>query len=176
MFFLEIAFDQRAVGLGGAQIGADIADHLLAVEGSGAAHGVGFDVLVEAFVGIEFGAVTWQEIDPQRCPMTFAPTDGRPRQMHRMAVEDEEDFPSPILAQESAQKIVALWRRARARMAGYRRSSQERTALESCSKARRTGFWAVKPQRPSSRPAVQTESRTPKRRAISSTTASRVQR
>ena len=105
MFFLEIAFDQRAVGLGGAQIGADIADHLLAVEGSGAAHGVGFDVLVEAFVGIEFGAVTWQEIDPQRCPMTFAPTDGRPRQRHRMAVEDEEDFPSPILAQESAQKL-----------------------------------------------------------------------
>ena len=32
MFFLEIAFDQGAVGLGGAQIGADVADWLLLQE------------------------------------------------------------------------------------------------------------------------------------------------
>src|SRR5208282_3150393 len=104
MFGLKITFDQRAIGLGGAEIGPEVANHFLSIQRAGTAHRVGFDILVEILVGIEFGAVARQKVNAQSGAVAFEPTPSAPGHRHRMAVDNEEDFPL-VLAQQSAQKF-----------------------------------------------------------------------
>ena len=73
---MKVAFDQRPVGLGVAQVGSNVGDHLVAIQRASAAHGVGFDVLVEILVGIEFGAVARKKIDTQARAAAFEPAQG----------------------------------------------------------------------------------------------------
>jgi hypothetical protein len=84
-------------------IDADVADHFLSVQRAGAAHGVGLDVLIEILVRIELRAVAGQKVNAQDIAMAFEPAGRGFGHMHRMAVDDQENFP-PVLAQQPAQE------------------------------------------------------------------------
>src|SRR5271165_2620549 len=101
---MKVAFDKGAVGLGAAQVGANVADHLFSIQRASAADGVGFDVLVEILVGIEFGAVARQKVNSQGGAAAFEPAQGCLGHMDRMTVDDQEDF-APVLAQQSAKEF-----------------------------------------------------------------------
>jgi len=60
MVFLEVICDAPGLALSGVQVGADLADELGEVSGAAASEGVCFDVLVEAFGGVQFGGVAGQ--------------------------------------------------------------------------------------------------------------------
>jgi hypothetical protein len=104
MLCMKVTSDQRAVGLGRTEASLDIADHFLSIQRTGSTDRVGFDILIEVFVGVEFGTVARQEVDVQLLTAGLEPAERGPGQMHRMVVDDEEDF-APVLPQESAQEF-----------------------------------------------------------------------
>ena len=104
MFCLKVTSDQRAVGLGRTEVSPDIADHLLSIRRTGSTDRVGLDILIEVFVGVEFGTVARQEVDAQLLAAGLEPAERGLGHMHRMVVDDEEDS-APVLPHESAQEF-----------------------------------------------------------------------
>ena len=89
---MEETFNQGGTSLGDAKVGANVSDEFVLVDGSGSADGVGFDILVEILVWIEFGAVAWKKIDSYSRGVFFEPARRGRRNVHRMRVDDEENL------------------------------------------------------------------------------------
>ena len=86
MFAVEVAGDELGAALGGAQVGAGVADQLVLGAGAAAAERVRLDVLVEELGRVELGAVAGQELqldllgvrrDPLDAPSLRGAPDGR---------------------------------------------------------------------------------------------------
>ena len=74
MAFEEVAGDLGRLALAGAQEGSDVGFELGDVDRAALAQRVGLDVLVEAFGGVELGAVAGQEVQLDQISVR-----GRPR-------------------------------------------------------------------------------------------------
>ena len=89
VFSLEKAANDMRLALAATQVSAHGMDQF----GAGAwtmVADICFDVVVEQLVGIELGAVAWQEVEPNPAVGMGEPSLDRPRLVHRMAVDDEE--------------------------------------------------------------------------------------
>src|SRR5437899_13044975 len=104
MTFAKVVLHQLRSALGNAQIGADVAHQLLLVDGADAAERVGFHVLVQQFIGIQFRAVGRkpEELDARR--VLCQPATHRRRLVHGVAIQNQKHFPGDQ-TQQATQKI-----------------------------------------------------------------------
>ena len=89
MLFLKQVLDKRRLLLAPMQMAADGGDHLGSVGWPALAQGVGLDVLVEQFIGVELWAVAGQDDQAQSFRVGSHKALGKTGAMHRMAVHNQ---------------------------------------------------------------------------------------
>src|SRR5271155_4861663 len=107
MALAKIALHQFGSSLRDAQVGAHVAHQLVRRCRAGATERVGFHILVEQFIGIQFRAVRRQAEDADLFRVRGQPALHGARLVHRVAIHDEKYLPPtlPRQAQQPAEKI-----------------------------------------------------------------------
>ena len=82
----------------------DIGYQLVSVAGTLASYSIGLDIVIEKFVWIEVGAVTRQEEQSNFLLMSLDPPRYPSRFVHRMSVDNEENFP-PGVSYQPPKKV-----------------------------------------------------------------------
>lgn len=101
---VEVVAHDMGHALGAAQVRARLGHHFALGGRAAAAEGIGFDVLVDQFVGVEFRAVAGQKEKPQARGVFLQPFFDLGAAMDGMTVDDEENG-LVILPDQAAQKV-----------------------------------------------------------------------
>jgi len=72
-------------------------------------YSVGLDILIEQFVRVELGTVSWKKVNPDSPGMPY-PAYNLLRKMNRMPVDNQKDF-ARMLPDEALQEVEKQWRR-----------------------------------------------------------------
>ena len=100
---MEVAFDQRRARLRGAQIAADVAKKFRRRAGACTPDGIGLDVLIEVFVGVEIGTVAGQEEHAEASVAAFDPGLDRLGHVDGMSIDDQDEQ-AGALSQQAPQE------------------------------------------------------------------------
>ena len=101
---LEVVGDDLRSALCTPEVASDVVDHVVLVSGALATHGVGLDVLVEIFIGIELRTVAGKVEQFQRMGMLLDPTFDFDGEVHGMTVQNQKHFPIGV-PHQSPQKL-----------------------------------------------------------------------
>lgn len=86
------------------QIRPNLLHHLRLIFGTLPPDGIGLDILIEKFVGIQLRAVARQVKQPDAFPIPIYPLFDLPGTMHRMSIDNQEDFLF-VLPDQPPQKV-----------------------------------------------------------------------
>lgn len=86
------------------QIRPNPLDHLRLIFGTLPPDGIGLDILIEKFVGIQLRAVARQIKQPDAFPIPIYPLLDLPGTMHRMSIDNQKDF-LLVLPDQPPQKV-----------------------------------------------------------------------
>ena len=101
---MKVTLHNLRLALCAPQVGADPVDHLPLVARSTATHSVALDILVEKFVGVEFGTVTRQVEQPQMIAVLGHPMFHGRRPMHRVAIDNQDRLASDLPHQATEER------------------------------------------------------------------------
>jgi hypothetical protein len=102
---IEVVAHDVGYTLGVGQVESGIGHHLGVGGWSAASEGIGFDILVDKFVGVEFRAVAGQKEEPQACGVFLQPLFDFGAALHGMAVDDDDEFGDFWLLEDFADDV-----------------------------------------------------------------------
>ncbi|GEM_PF-1085367 len=89
---LKEIFDNLRLALCTPQIRAHLLHHFRLIFGTLPTHGIGFDILIEKFVGIPLRAVARQVKQPDSFSILIHPAFDLSRWMDRMSIHNQKDY------------------------------------------------------------------------------------
>ena len=92
MFFMKVRHHFFGLLLSLVQKGADGIDHLTLCVGASSAHGIGFDVLIQEFIGIQLGTVAGKVKQLDSPFLFFNPMFRFLRAMYRMPIHNNKQI------------------------------------------------------------------------------------